>query len=76
MVASMFANIANPTIIDAMFVSSTGRRADVRRFTIGSVTRSWYGIQIASTTAARAKQPSVRVLPQPHAPPLRSEKQR
>ncbi len=48
MVSNRFANIEKPTSTDAMFISSTVRRAEVRRSTSGCPTFSSYGNQISS----------------------------
>ena len=69
-VASRLPNIAKPTSSDAMLVSSTGLRVEVRMSTSGWLTRSSNGTQTTSTTRATRNRPSVRSLVQPQVPPL------
>jgi len=69
-VSSRLANIANPTSTEAMFVSSTGRRADVRRSTRGWPTLSSKGTQITSAATVTTNNEITASLPHPQLPPL------
>ena len=66
----MFAYMEKPTRMEAMFVSSTGLRAEVRRSTMGWLTRSSYGNQTASNTTVPMNKRITGSLLQPHSPPL------
>ena len=67
---SRLVNIAKPASSDAMLVSSTGRRVEVRRSTSGSPVRSSQGAHIAKTRTATTNDSTVHCEVQPQTPPL------
>ena len=70
MATSRLENIAKPASSEAMLVSSTGRRAEVRRSTSGCPVRSSHGAHMAKTRTETRKDNSVHCEVQPQTPPL------
>ncbi|SEE63072.1 hypothetical protein SAMN05216489_07481 [Streptomyces sp. 3213] len=64
------ANMAKPNTTDARLVSSTWRRALVRRSTSGRSVRTSHQPHTSSTTTATTNSPVVVPLPQPQSAPF------